>query len=175
VQRLWDDRERVFDWLQRLPQTFAHGDYHRRNLIIRRLPGGIERVVAVDWAWCGIAPVGGDLGMLLGMSANLGDIEPAALPGLERPVCDAYLAGLRDSGWNGDGALARLGYAAWLAVYAGVTAPGLTAFWTSHDRLSACESHFGPPEQAARRWAAICEFALDRGDEARDLAERHLP
>ena len=174
VMRLWDDRELVFDWLQRLPQTFAHGDYHRRNLMIRRLADGIDGVVAVDWAWCGRAPIGGDLGMLLGMSATLGDLETDALAELERPVCDAYLAGLREAGWSGDSVLARLGYTAWLAMYAGVTAPGLTAFWTADDMLSACERQFGSPEDAARRWATICEFALDRSDEARELAERLL-
>jgi hypothetical protein len=175
VMRLFDDRELVFDWLQRLPQTFAHGDFHRRNLMIRRQADGTDGVVAVDWAWCGRAPVGGDLGMLLGMSATLGDIEPDALAELERPVCDAYLAGLRESGWNGDSGLARLGYSAWLAMYAGMTAPGLTAFWTADDRLAACERQFGSPADAARRWATICEFALDRSDEARGRADRLLP
>jgi len=175
VRRLWDDREVVFDWLQRLPQTFAHGDYHRRNLMIRRLADGTDGVVAVDWAWCGTAPVGGDLGMLLGMSANFGDIEPEALPEMERRVCDAYLVGLRESGWSGDSGLARLGYTAWLAAYAGMTAPALTAFWTADARRSGCERQFGAPEHAARRWASICEFALDRSDEARGLAERLLP
>jgi hypothetical protein len=174
VMRLWDDRERVFDWLQRVPQTFAHGDFHRRNLIIRGRAGVANEIVAVDWAWCGTAPVGGDLGMLLGMSATLGDIEPDTIAELERPVCDAYLAGLREAGWNGDSGLARLGYTAWLAMYAGVTAPGLTAFWTADDMLPVCERQFGPPEDAARRWATVCAFALDRSEEARGLAERLL-
>ena len=174
VMRLWDDRELVFDWLNRLPQTFAHGDYHRRNLMISRLPDGTRQVVAVDWAWCGPAPVGGDLGMLLGMSANLGDIDPGDLTTMEPVVYDAYLAGLRAAGWRGHSALVRLGYTAWLAMFAGVTAPGLTAFWTAGDRVAACERLFGPPEDAARRWATICEFALDRADEARALGERLL-
>jgi aminoglycoside phosphotransferase (APT) family kinase protein len=173
--QLWADRERVFDWMQRLPQTFAHGDYHRRNLIVRRSTDGNDGIVAVDWAWSGRGPIGGDLGMLLGMSAILGEIAPEGLAELEQPVCGAYLAGLREAGWNGDPALARLGYLAWIAIYAGVTAPGLTAFWTADDMFAACERQFGPPEEAARRWAAICTFALDRSDEARALARYLLP
>ena len=36
------------------------------------------------------------------MSANLGDIEEASLPELERLVCDAYLAGLSEIGVSED-------------------------------------------------------------------------
>jgi hypothetical protein len=174
LTRLWEQRERWFGWLQQLPQTFAHGDYHRRNLMIPPASGRVNGVTAIDWAFCGIAPVGGDLGMLLGMGAVLRDIDPAALRDLEPSVWDAYLGGLRDAGWTGDGALARLGYASWLVVYAAMTAPWLTAFWTDESRRAECERQFGPPAQAASHWAAVAEFALDRADEARALARRLL-
>jgi hypothetical protein len=48
----------VLDRLGTLPQTLCHNDFHPNNL----LDGG----VVVDWAFCGVGPVGADAGVLVG-------------------------------------------------------------------------------------------------------------
>ncbi len=73
-------RARLSAALERLPQTFAHFDSQRRNLMIRARSDGEDELVAVDWARCGLRPVGAQF-------------DEAAFP--------AYLAGLRAAGWTG--------------------------------------------------------------------------
>ena len=173
VMRLWDDRERFLDTLNHLPQTFSHFDFSRRNLFIRRRSDGQEEIVPVDWALCGCGPIGGDLCSVVGTSAVLYELETAALPAIDTAAFEAYVAGLREGGWGGNPELVRLGYTAYLAIFTGVTSPGLTAYLTSDDHLPTVGTWFGcSPEALVSALAATCEFALDRADEARELMNR---
>ena len=173
VLRLWNERERFYIGLERLPQIFSHFDFHPRNLFIRSREDNQQELVAVDWAMCGYGPLGGDLYPLIGASALVFELESSAMPEVEIAVFEAYLSGLNDAGWHGDPALARLGYTAWLALWLGVTMPGLIAVWTSDNLLPRVPEVFGrSPEQFASDLVPICEFALDRADEARLLMDR---
>lgn len=173
IHRLWDERELYYDWLSRMPQVFSHFDYQRRNLMMRTADDGSRQVVALDWALCGHGPVGGDLGMLIGMSANLGELEPASLPDVGRAAEDAYWEGLNAAGWQGNREWVHLTYLSWMALFAGVTAPALTAIWTNESRRDALKRQLGvTPAEGAARWAAIAAHALERADEARALARR---
>jgi hypothetical protein len=176
VMQLWTERERFYNALDRLPQVFSHFDYMRRNLFVRKKTGSQEEVVAIDWAWCGIGPVGGDLFSLVGSSCVLFEWEPSRMLELEEAVFEPYLAGLRDVGWDGDPELVRLGYTAWLALHFGVVAPTLTAFWCTEERQAAVFGLFGRSlDEAASGWANMCEFSLSRADEARKLMAELLP
>ena len=176
VTQLWSERERFYNALGRLPQIFSHFDCQRRNLLIRQAPAGQQELVAIDWAWCGTGPVGGEMYALIGGSSLLFEWEPLRLHELEEAAFEAYVTGLRDAGWHGDADLARLGYTTWLALFCGVTAPALAAFWCCEERRAAVSGLFGRTlDQAASGWAALCAFSLDRADEARKLMAKLPP
>jgi hypothetical protein len=79
--------------------------------------------------------------------------------------------GLREGGWQGDSDLVRLAYTAWTALYSGACAPAFVASWSATQAIA--EQQYGRPfEVMASGWAAMCEFALDCGDEARELMDK---
>jgi len=94
--RLWDERDRWWDALDRLPLTLAHLDAFRGNLMSRTARGQVE-TVAIDWAFVGLAPLAADVATLVAASLFYhGDpLDPHA-------VTTACLAathdGLRDAG-----------------------------------------------------------------------------
>lgn len=173
VSRLWDERERFLVALDGLPQTFSHFDCMRRNLLIRSRPAAGDEVVAVDWAMCGIRPLGGDLSHLLGQSSAFYDWDPTDVASLEPVAESAYLAGLRDAGWQGDPSAIRLGYAAWMALWLGVTLPRGVAVFATEDGRAFLQQQFNrSPDEFACGWATLCDYALDRADEARQIMAR---
>jgi len=168
--RLWAERARFYDALARLPQVFSHFDAQRRNLLTRRSDAGAEEIVAVDWALCGLGPIGGDLYALIGSSAALCEWDSARLAEIEAAVYAAYLAGLAAGGWRGDPRLPRLGYAAWIALHWGLALPAASAFWLTESMIPHAIRQFShTPEELAAGWAALCHFSLDRGHEAQEL------
>jgi hypothetical protein len=172
VLQLWNEREQFWGWLRDLPQTFSHFDYHRRNLIIRQKAVDEKQVVAFDWAICGNGPIGGDLAMLVGMSANLLEIDLKTLPELETAVFDAYCRGLNEAGWTGDRQLPRLGYTASMAMFCGSTVPVLTAIWTDKNLPPSPFDALMSRDEMATHWAGLCEFTLESAHEARQLAQQ---
>ncbi len=96
--------------LARLPHTFQHGDADPRNLLVRVTSERQEQVVAIDWAFAGIGPLGDDVATLGVQSALwFQGVTPAQLPELAESCLRAYLAGLHDVGWDGDDADVRRG------------------------------------------------------------------
>ena len=173
VMQLWDDRERFLGALNHLPQTFSHFDFSRRNLFIRTRNDGQEEIVGVDWALCGCGAVGGDLSSLVGTSAALFEMETTTLPSIEKTVFEAYVAGLREAGWSGNPELARLGYTAYLPMFWGVSFPALIAGYSGEDRIPVVRRSYGcSQEELASTWTTLCEYTLDRADEARGLMNR---
>jgi hypothetical protein len=170
VKRLWAEKEVFLATLNQLPQLFSHFDAQRRNLFIRRREDGSDDLVAIDWAEAGCGALGGDLAMLVGMSAALFEVEPEDALALEAVATEAYLSGLREAGWKGDAGLARVGYMAWLALYLGASMPALAAAWTSNWAESLVQRFGRGPEAVASGWAQLCAWALDRADEARLMA-----
>ena len=99
LRRLWADRQRALDRLAQLPQTLAHLDAYRANLL--RQNGDL---VLLDWAFMGLAALGEELAAFVGATLLL-DLAPlAGAERLEAVAFDGYLAGLRDAGWAGDAA-----------------------------------------------------------------------
>lgn len=161
---LWADREEFYRVLNTLPQVFSHFDFQRRNLLIRG-----EDVVAVDWAFCGIGPVGGDLYSLVGATCLLREWNVSHIRDLEKTVFSAYLMGLNDTGWTGDPRMVRLAYTAWMGLFC-LTAVRLTEYWLQDDRQAQAVTAFnGTPEEIASTWAALCVYGLDLADEAKKL------
>jgi hypothetical protein len=100
VIELWDQREKLYASLDQLPRTLCHNDVFPRNLFIGG-PDHSDRSVAIDWAFCGPAPVGQELTALVGASQAFLESRPERWDDLERDCLDGYAEGLRQAGSHG--------------------------------------------------------------------------
>jgi hypothetical protein len=167
LMAVWAQRAGLSATLERLPQTFAHFDSQRRNLMIRARPDGTRELVAVDWAWCGIGAVGADLAILIGNSMILFEADPATGAGLEAAAFPAYVAGLRAAGWAGNVDEVRLAYAAATALFCGVTAPNFTAIVGAPQQAEWVRTSFGiSASEAIEHCVQMGTFGVERGEEA---------
>ena len=164
ITALWEERDRFCRVLNGLPQVFSHFDFQRRNLLIRD-----DEVIVLDWALCGIGPVGGDLYALVGATCMVREWDAARLRELEQTVFPAYLAGIGETGGIVDPQQVRLAYTAWMAMY------GLSALVIAQYTFLEAEQGFirtgmrESPEELAASWAELCRYCLDLADEARTL------
>jgi hypothetical protein len=109
--QIWQDREHFLQMIARLPQTLLHNDAGRKNLFARRHLDGNLETVAIDWGFTAIGAIGEDLATIVSQPVYwFNGVHPEELPELDAIVFPAYVQGLRDVGWQGDPALARLGY-----------------------------------------------------------------
>jgi hypothetical protein len=168
ILRLWDERAVYCDALERLPQTFGHGDAIRRNLLSRRRPDGSEETVAIDWQYAGRYAIGEEVGQMLSVAAACFDVEPSDLPALDEAIFESYLAGLRDQGWRGDLRDVRLAYSAHAALRNVFNAVGTVV--PDESRREAIRQSMGQTfEGLAERRAAVRPYLLERAEEARRL------
>ena len=58
--------------------------------------------VAIDWALCGIGPLGADLKVLVMHSVGFFAVDVRHIAELDRLSFDGYIQGLRDTGWDGN-------------------------------------------------------------------------
>jgi hypothetical protein len=171
--RLWADREMFYRVLDTLPQTFSHLDSQRRNLFIRKGNEDQDELVLIDWAQCGLGPLGSELFFLTGLSAGLLDWPPAALVQLDEATFESYLRGLNEAGWSGDRDLVRLGYVACLSVWFGVVFPNIVALWCTPDSRPHGLQSFGfAEEDLCLQWLPLLSYSLDCADEARILIKK---
>ncbi|MDP9245714.1 MAG: hypothetical protein M3O64_03595 [Chloroflexota bacterium] len=105
LRRVWPGRAAVLARLLARPQTLCHLDAFRKNLFDRN-----GETVAIDWSYVGIAPVGVEVGHLVMGSVAFAE-HGHDTPALAAAALDAYLDGLRESGWQGDELAVREGYA----------------------------------------------------------------
>jgi hypothetical protein len=102
---LWKEHTRVLGALDELPKTFCHQDAFGRNLFCRG-----EQVIAIDWGYAGIAPVGTELAALIGVAFGLARFPSSQARELDQACFEGYLEGLRQAGWQPDPRQVRLGY-----------------------------------------------------------------
>jgi hypothetical protein len=107
LAKLWSHRERLLAALDRLPQVLCHHDAFRRNLFLRS-----GRLLAVDWAFLGVGPLGSELAPFVSASATFLGIERTQWDDLEATAMAAYQQGLADAGWRGPPEQPRFGFAA---------------------------------------------------------------
>jgi hypothetical protein len=110
--RTWDERGRILDVLDHLPQTLCHLDAFRRNLFAQKDEVGDYQTLAVDWAFTGKGAVGEELVSLILSSIFLSEVDLTQTQKLEDIVFEGYLEGLREAGWHTDPRVVRLGYTA---------------------------------------------------------------
>jgi hypothetical protein len=170
ILRLWEERDAFCTALERLPQTFCHGDAIRRNLFSRRRTDGSEETVAIDWEFAGLMAAGEEVGQTVSVAAALFDVEPADLPALDEALFEGYLAGLRDAGWRGEERPVRFAYAAHAALRNAFNAVGATR--PDEAQLAAIRQNHGRTwEELAGARAAVRPFLIERAQEARRLME----
>ena len=112
ILQLWDERERFFEALERLPQTVCHNDAFRRNLFGRRQVDGSIQTVAIDWAYIGWGALGEEVAALVIGNVAFGEVNGASAEAFATQVFDHYLSGLRKTGWAGNSQAVRLGFTA---------------------------------------------------------------
>jgi hypothetical protein len=166
--RLWEERDVFCAALERLPQTFCHGDAIRRNLFARRGTDGAEETVAIDWEYAGQMAAGEEIGQTVSVASAFFDVEPADLPALDEALFSGYLAGLHDAGWRGDERQVRFAYAAHAALRNAFNAVGTTVP-DEAARMAAKQRHGHTWEELAGARAAVRPFLLDWAQEARGL------
>lgn len=168
ILRLWDEHDTLCTALERLPQTFGHGDAIRRNLLSRRAVDGTEETVAIDWEHAGLYAAGEEVGQTLSVASAFYDLDPADLPTLDEALFASYLDGLRDAGWRGDPRPVRFAYTAHAALRNAFNAVG-TSVPPEAGRAAALQNYGHTWDALAARRAAIRPFLLARADEARNL------
>jgi hypothetical protein len=168
VLRLWADREVLLDRLDRLQHTFCHRDAFRSNLYLGPGTNGNEAMVAIDWAYAGLGPVGEEIAPLIVAAPTDGgaDLAPRTV---EASVFDGYLQALFEAGWRGEGRLARFGYVASAALrYTFMAAAEMLGDAQAEERHTAIEQRRGLPiEHVMEQHAALIRYLLDLADEAR--------
>jgi hypothetical protein len=172
---IWQERDRFFQALERLPRTLNHGDTGNRNLFLRSRDGQRE-TVAIDWSFAGYGAVGEDLMPLVLSSVAWFGVHPSQYTELDQLAFEGYLQGLHDAGWHGDPKAVRLGYLALASLRFGFQLarfPGLAAP-TEADRQR-YENVFGRPlEEIIDNLAAVRRIIVACADEARTLIDRYL-
>jgi hypothetical protein len=98
LRRLFADRARMLDALERMPSLLTHHDAHRRNILTIENSAS----VLIDWAYAGTGAPGEELGSLVGMTIMLGEVDTSDMRATTNESFDAYQRGLYDEGWRGD-------------------------------------------------------------------------
>lgn len=99
ILRAWERRDEFLHALDHLPQTFCHQDAFDGNLLWRHLAPGQDQLVALDWAYSGVAALGTELAPLVFMKLMTIPESEHMLRFYE--LClQGYLAGLADAGYT---------------------------------------------------------------------------
>lgn len=170
--RMWEDRHRLLDALDRLPQTFCHQDPVRQNLFLKRGDDGELETVAIDWAFVGIGPIGMEIAVALIISLIFLLVDAAEAEELSEELYGGYLEGLRESGFAGDERLVRLGFVAssvckyyemlMLNAIFGLSDPARTAEWEAGGQSK---------DEILAAYAEIFKFVVKLAHEARSLMD----
>ncbi|WP_128431206.1 aminoglycoside phosphotransferase [Streptomyces cyaneus] len=163
--RLHHDREWFLQIMESLPRTLSHLDHWPANL---RAHGPDD--VLFDWAFTGDGALGEDLGNYLPDSVFDLFVPAARLPEYAAAAYEAYLHGLRESGWRGDEHLVRLAVCASAVKYDWLTALMLAR--AGEEQLDYGGRGTVSAELRYRERGSALAFLAGWAAEARDLAPR---
>lgn len=105
VLAVWDLYPPMLQILDGMPQAFCHQDAFLRNLFLNA-----GKLIAIDWGYAGIAPLGAELAALIGAGFQLAKFPPSNAQELDKACFNGYLEGLNRAGWRPDPRQVRLGY-----------------------------------------------------------------
>jgi hypothetical protein len=143
------DDDGVLERLDALPHTLCHHDLHPANVL------GAAADVVVDWAYCGLAPLGLDAGVLVADGVADAAIAPELADEAATTVWDGYATGLAGGGWRGDLDVVR---------WAFLRGTALRLSWLA-DSLPRI-----PEADVRTAWRATLDLLARWRDEARELA-----
>ncbi|MFC8145291.1 aminoglycoside phosphotransferase [Streptomyces paradoxus] len=162
--RLHHDREWFLTVMESLPRALCHLDQWPANV----RSGGAGTSVLLDWAFTGDGALGEDLGNYLPDSVFDRFVPAAELPGLAKTAYDAYVQGLRESGWRGEERLVRLGVCASAVKYDWLTALMLAR--ADEEQVAYGGEGTVPAELRYRERGLALAFLAEWATEARQLA-----
>ncbi len=170
-ERMWHEREQFLQVMARLPQTLIHNDSGRKNLFARRRPNGEFETVVIDWGFAAIGAIGEELANVVSQPVYwFNGVRPEDMKVLDAIAIEGYVQGLRDVGWQGNPALARLGYRLGVVLRHGL---GIFIFeWAARDESTRIfiETAIGHPiEEIADTMRGFRPFIIACADEARQL------
>ncbi|MFG2028910.1 aminoglycoside phosphotransferase [Streptomyces sp. NPDC048825] len=161
--RLRHEREWFLRVMESLPRVFSHLDQWPANLVSHH-----GRSVLFDWAFAGDGALGEDIGNYIPDTIFDGFLPAARLPELATAVYEGYVRGLRDSGWQGDERLVRLGVCASAVKYDWLTALMLSRAGDAQ-QLDYGGSRAVEAEHRYRERGMVLAFLADWAREARGL------
>lgn len=92
---VWDIREMLLARLDRHPKTFCHQDAFLNNLFLRQ-----GALIAIDWSYAGVAPLGAELAAFLPVSLAVSKIPGDEFLEFERLCVQSYRNGLAAAGFR---------------------------------------------------------------------------
>jgi hypothetical protein len=95
ILALWQVRGELLDILERSPQVFCHQDAFKRNLFFQQ-----DKLIAIDWGFCGNAPAGAELVPLVAVALSFKEIPAGTIREFEQLCLDSYQKGLSEAGAN---------------------------------------------------------------------------
>ena len=110
IERLAEDREVLLQALAGLPQSVCHLDAWYGNMAAVQDGDGTDTTVLFDWALPGYGALGEEIGHLVWLSLLECTVAVGEAPQLEALVLEQYLAGLAESGWQGELRAVRVAY-----------------------------------------------------------------
>lgn len=120
LERLAARIPEMLDALDKLPQTYMHGDASPQNLLVPAAdPDGF---VVIDWSMAGLVAVGYDLAQLLVGLAHDGQLSVDELPAVYDAIAVAHTEGLAREGMPVDVAAVKYGFDAALVIRSAFTA-----------------------------------------------------
>ncbi|HEV2370166.1 MAG TPA: aminoglycoside phosphotransferase family protein [Acidimicrobiales bacterium] len=143
---IWQAREELLAVIESMPLTLVHCDLHPGNMF-----GADGETVLIDWGFVGRGPVGEDPGNLIFDAIWDFFVDPGEFKQLRTAVVQGYVAGLSESGWDGDAE----------TVVRAITAVGAVKFfWIPPAMANAAATGSStlnrrPFEEAFRQWAQI--------------------
>jgi hypothetical protein len=163
--RLRHDREWFLQVMESLPRAFCHLDMWPANV---RADG--SGTALFDWAFAGDGALGEDLGNYLPDSVFDLFVPAARLPEYAVAAYDAYLHGLRESGWTGDERCVRLAVCASAVKYDWLT--GLMLARAGEEQVDYGGERTVSAELRYRERGSTLAFLAQWAAEARALAPR---
>ncbi|MFD3613742.1 aminoglycoside phosphotransferase [Streptomyces sp. NPDC058676] len=163
--RLHHDREWFLDVMESLPRAFSHLDLWPANTCADG-----PRSAVFDWAFAGDGALGEDLGNYLPDTVFDLFVPAARLPKYAARAYEAYLRGLRDSGWKGDENLVRLAVCASAVKYDWLTALMLAR--AGEEQVAYGGDRPVDAEHRYRERGSTLAFLAEWATEARTLAPR---
>jgi hypothetical protein len=161
---LWDEHPRMLQLLDRLPQTFCHQDACGLNLFYRQ-----GSVIAIDWGFAGIAPVGAELAALIGVAFSYTGFPSSQAKALDQACFKSYLAGLRQAGWKPDPQQVRVGFTLTMIlrnIFGGVIGEIIPVLLNENTRQKATRKLGARPEDAGKTDAGVVAYYQEIGQEA---------